>query len=116
MFLVLAGAAPAADWGTIKHHRITGTQGSWTLRLADGTLAPAAYIDIGPDCSSLTIETGTDGHGGFGNCNLYVGYGMMPTSRSLAPLRAGMRSAKWPGDRVMKRSSLWPAASSTSAT
>lgn len=82
MFLVLAGAAPAADWGTIKHHRITGTQGSWTLRLADGTLAPAAYIDIGPDCSSLTIETGTDGHGGFGNCNLYVGYGVMPTSRS----------------------------------
>jgi hypothetical protein len=82
LFLLLAGTGSAADWGTIKYHRITGTQGSWTMRLEDGRLVPAAFIDVGPDCSSLTIETGTDGHGGRGNCNLYVRFGLMPASGS----------------------------------
>ena len=81
-FVLLAWTAQAADWGTIKYHRVTGSLGSWTMHLADGSIAPAAYIDVGPGCSSLTIETGTDGHGGFGNCNLYVRFGLMPTGSS----------------------------------
>ena len=79
LLLLAAGSARAADWGMFQLHSLSGVRGSWNI-VNEGRTNSALIIEVGPDCKSLRIETGTDGHAGSGNCNLYVRFGAPPTA------------------------------------
>lgn len=81
MCLFAAATAQAASWGTYTYNNITRGDGPWSMRM-NGQTADVIYFDVGAGCNSITIETGTDGHGGSGNCDLYVRYGTYPTATS----------------------------------
>jgi hypothetical protein len=90
LFLLTAPSAHAVFWGVFSDHNITGRQGSWDFRLANGRQNYTYYVDIGPNCNSLVIETGIDSHGGYGNGDLYVRKGSLPTRTSY--LRRSVRA------------------------
>jgi uncharacterized protein YkwD len=76
--LWLSTEAAVAAFGTWSYHNLRGYRNSWnfsyTGRIADGIIL---YVPTG--CEALWIETGTDGHSGYGNSDLYVRYGALPT-------------------------------------
>ena len=88
--LLATAPAQAADWGTFYFHNVRGSEGSWAMRLNDGRYVNAIQIDVGAGCLFLSIETGVDGHGGKGNCNLYVRSGALPDGSSY--LKRSMRA------------------------
>ena len=75
-----AGTVKATDYKPFINHGISGTKGSWSYRVASGQEYAYCYFDIGTDCASFTLDTGYDGHGGSGNCDLYLGLGYKPTA------------------------------------
>lgn len=79
-----AATSVATDYKPYINHYISGTKGSWSYRIATGQVYSYSYFDIGTDCESFTLDTGYDGHGGSGNCDLYLGLGYLPTSTRYA--------------------------------
>ena len=75
-----AGLAQATDYRPFISHSMSGTKGSWNYRTASGKVYSYIYFDIGTDCASFTLDTGYDGHGGSGDCDLYLGLGYLPTA------------------------------------
>lgn len=80
LWLCAAPASHAVFWGTFTDHNITGQRGSWNFRLANSQQNHVYYIDIGSGCSRLTVQTGFDG--GYGDCDLYLRFGALPTLTS----------------------------------
>lgn len=74
-------ATAAGTFGTFYKHNCSGTKGSWNYRRA-GSLLKGTYVDVPANAAKITVETGTDSHGGFGTCFLYVRYGNWPTATS----------------------------------
>ena len=84
MAMLLLSALPteaAGAFGTVTKHYCYGTKGSWKYRRAGHTYS-YRLIDVPANAAKLTVETGTDSHGGYGNCSLYVRYGRLPTATS----------------------------------
>lgn len=77
--LWLATNGAKAQWGAYSTHSVTGSRGSWVMHTSGGN-SDAFTVDVGAGCNYLLVETGTDGHGGYGNCNLYVRLGALPTA------------------------------------
>jgi uncharacterized protein YkwD len=77
-----AGIAQATDYKPFINHSMSGTKGSWNYRVPSGQVYSYIYFDIGTDCASFTLDTGYDGHGGTGDCDLYLGLGYKPTTTS----------------------------------
>lgn len=75
-----AGMAQATDYKPFINHYISGTKGGWDYRIASGQVYSYLYFDIGTDCASFTLDTGYDGHGGSGDCDLYLGLGYKPSA------------------------------------
>jgi uncharacterized protein YkwD len=65
----------AAQFGTFYKNNITGTRGSWTMRYNGSNLA-YFYIDVPANAAKLQLDTGLTG--GYGDCDLYIGYGYVP--------------------------------------
>ncbi len=80
MILLSAGSVEATDYKPFINHYMTGTQGSWYYRTSSGRVYSYSYFDIGTDCANFTVDTGYDGHRGYGDCDLYLGYGVLPSN------------------------------------
>ena len=71
------GAQEAAAWGSSYVHNIYGTRGSWTMRVGSRTTS-SFYVDVPANCGTFTVQLG-DSHGGYGDADLYIGYGFQPS-------------------------------------
>ncbi len=66
-----------AAFGVFKKHYLYGRSRSWTMRYKNRNYS-YWYITVPANAATLKITTGLDGHRGYGDCDLYVGYGFVP--------------------------------------
>ena len=81
--IILCWALPVQAGVRIGYkHSVRGwrTFYPWYVFYTNRTGAPGFYFDIERGDTSFTVDTGYDGHGGRGNCDLYVRFGAVPTA------------------------------------
>lgn len=81
VLVVLATNAVQAGSTVIYKHYCYGSAGSWTY-VRNGSRYNYATFDVPANTASFKIEAGLDGHGGYGDVDLYVGYGYDPVARN----------------------------------
>jgi hypothetical protein len=75
-----ATANAQSAWGWRDDHSVRGVRSRpWTTRLATGRTVTYFYRDIPANCGNFTVQLGDNTHGGYGDCNLYIRYGALPT-------------------------------------
>jgi uncharacterized protein YkwD len=88
LMILLASALPAAaQFGTFYHNNITGTRGSWSMRRSNGQYIRGFTCDVPANAAKLQIDSGLTG--GYGDCDLFVGYGFLPTASRYSYRRNG---------------------------